>query len=461
MSRKRKQIISIMMTLAMVFGAINFQAVGTYAAGANVRLKSANMPTTITQGKKFTIKGKIVSDEKISRVEIGIVSAKNVNKWTKYVYDNQKVKSKTFKLKKAAKKLKFQKLSPGVYYYRIYAHTKSGVHVVLNKSFTVKKKTAKKTTKKTTTKKTTKKTTTKTVTTSSAGTVKAYVLDPLTGQKLDTVKLTSYNCPTKFNVKKAYNVKGKITCGNTIERVEIGIVVAATNKWTAYKYDNKNVGAKTFDVSEAASTLRFDKLPGGTFNYRIYAHTENGAALVLDRPFVVVPGNGPTKAIAWAKKIAADDHFTYGKGYGEFSQCCVCAGKTKKAAHAKFTCMPFLAAAYCHGTGKLSMLDKDRAGFHFMHLNDKNFKGKLGDAWFKLGLCKDLSIEDLQPGDVIIKWSDNDSTGHAWMYGGGDSIIEAVPSDIRVLDKGAAAKLKNYGTKEGTPKKNYVMRYRG
>lgn len=107
------------------------------------------------------------------------------------------------------------------------------------------------------------------------------------------------------------------------------------------------------------------------------------------------------------------------------------------------------------------MLDKNRDGFHFMHLNDKNFKGKLGDAWFKIGLCKDLSIEDLQPGDVIIKWSDNDASGHAWMYGGGDTIIEAVPSDIRVLSTGAAAKLRNYGRKEGKPKKNYVMRFRG
>ena len=73
------------MTLAMAFGAINLQAVGSYAAG--VGLKSANKPTTITQGKKYTIKGKIVSDEKMNRVEVGIVSAKDLNKWTKYKYE--------------------------------------------------------------------------------------------------------------------------------------------------------------------------------------------------------------------------------------------------------------------------------------------------------------------------------------------------------------------------------------
>lgn len=458
MSKKKKQIISILMTLAMAFGAINLQAVGSYAAG--VGLKSANKPTTITQGKKYTIKGKIVSDEKMNRVEVGIVSAKDLNKWTKYKYDNTKVKSKTFKLKKAAKTLKFNKLSPGTYYYRIYAHTDRGVYVVLNHKFKVKKKAVKKVVKKT--KKATKKKTKKKVATASPSNVAwAYVVDPLTQQKLDTVKLSSYNCPTRFNAGKSYTIKGKISCSNTIKRVEAGIVVTATNKWCGYKYDARNVDAKTFDLSLAAPSLRFDRLPGGTFNYRIYVHTENGAALVFDRSFVVVPGSGPTKAIAYAKKIAANDHFTYGKGYGEFSQCCICAGKTKKKAHAKFTCMPFLAAAYCHGTGKLSMLDKDRDGFHFMHLNDKNFKGKLGEAWFKIGLCRDLSIEDLQPGDVIIKWSDNDSTGHAWMYGGGDTIIEAVPSDIRVLPTGAAGKLRNYGTKEGKPKKNYVMRFRG
>ena len=37
-------------------------------------------------------------------------------------------------------------------------------------------------------------------------------------------------------------------------------------------------------------------------------------------------------------------------------------------------------------------------------------------------------LEDLEPGDVIIKWSDHNNSGHAWMYAGGDQIVEAVPA---------------------------------
>ena len=73
-------------------------------------------------------------------------------------------------------------------------------------------------------------------------------------------------------------------------------------------------------------------------------------------------------------------------------------------------------------------------------------------------------LEDLEPGDVIIKWSDHNNSGHAWMYAGGDQIVEAVPAKSYAnqiaVKSGAAAKLRRYGRSEGTPSKNYVMRYR-
>lgn len=458
MSKTTKRIAGILMTLVMMVSIVNFQAVSTYAASAKVSLQGANQPTTITAGSKFNVKGKIVSNKKIKRVEIGIVKA-STNKWTKYKYDKKKVNAKTFKITKAASKLKFQKLSAGDYYYRIYVHTSSGVKTVLNKKFTVKKKATAAAAAPSNTPAPSNNTST--ASNNTFENIVETIVNFLTGTGQNNIKLTSYNCPVKYNVGTQFNVKGRITSEDTIKRVEIGIVVTATNKWSEYKYDNASVYSNTFDVGAAASTLRFDKLPPGKFTYRIYAHTDNGVAVVLNRQFEVNATNTPQKAINWAKAIAADNKYTYGKGYGEYSQCCVCAGKTSKASDAQFTCMPFLAAAYAHGTGNLDLLNKGKKGFHYMHLNDKNFANNIGGVWFKVGLCKDLKIEDLLPGDVIIKWSDNDSTGHAWMYGGGDSIIEAVPADIRVLDTGAAAKLKRYGSTEGTPSKNYVMRFRG
>lgn len=422
MSKRTKKVFSVLMIMIMMISVVSIQTDSTYAAGPRVRIKGAKYPTSITKGKKYTVKGKIVSKKKIKRVEIGIVKA-STNKWTKYKYNNKKVKAKSFNIKKAAKKLKFNKLAAGDYYYRIYVHTKRKPQLLLNEKFTVNKK----------------------------------VKKTVSNDK-DNVVISDYNYPTNYNVGSSYDLKGKISCNNTIKRVEVGVVVTATNKWTQYKYDNKKVDAKSFDIADADSTLKFGGLPAGSFTYRIYVHTENGPTLVLNSPFTVNPTDKPQQAINWAAAIAADDQYTYGKGYGGFFTCCVCAGKTAKKADAKFTCMPFLAAAYAHGTGNPNLMNNGR---HIMNLNDDNFKGTLGGAWFKIGLCKDLTIDDLMPGDVIIKWCDKNENGHSWMYGGGDSIIEAVPSDIRVLDTGAAGKLKKYGSSEGTPSKNYVMRYRG
>ena len=166
--------------------------------------------------------------------------------------------------------------------------------------------------------------------------------------------------------------------------------------------------------------------------------------------YAVWHGERAEKAIEWAEKIAADNSWTYGQGT---FRCHVCGTAPLK----KYTCMPFIAASYAHGAEDPIMLS---GGRHVINLHDGNFSGELGTIWEKVGLCKNLTIDDLEPGDVIIKWSSDNAHGHAWMYGGDDRIIEAVPSDIQVLNKGAAAKLKRYGSSEGTPSKNYVMRYK-
>lgn len=152
-------------------------------------------------------------------------------------------------------------------------------------------------------------------------------------------------------------------------------------------------------------------------------------------------------ALAWARKIAADDSWTY--GHGSF-ECCIC----NKMKIKKFTCMPFVAAAYAHGGGDPIMMGKGR---HVINLNDGNFKGNLGKIWKKIGLCKDLTTNDLRPGDVVIKWDNNNQDGHAWMYGGNDEIIEATGNGGIHVINGAAKRLKRYG--KGS--KNYVMRYVG
>lgn len=170
--------------------------------------------------------------------------------------------------------------------------------------------------------------------------------------------------------------------------------------------------------------------------------------------YAVWHGERAQKAVEWAEELAADDRYGYGQGT---SRCNICGLMPKK----QYTCMPFLAAAYAHGAGDPVLFAN---GVHKMYLNDKNFRGDYGTVWEKIDLCKNLTIDDLRPGDVIIKWSDNDDSGHAWMYAGDDLIVEAAPSGSYAnqiaVKEGAAAKLRRYGSSEGIPSKNYVMRYR-
>lgn len=436
MSKSRRKAVSILMTLVLTVTALGITTGESYAASTKIRLKGANLPTAILVGKQFKVKGKIVSNKSMKRVEIGIVNAAN-NNWV-YKYSKKKLNTKKFNIKNARKKLKFKKLPPGEYRYRIYVQIKKKTWLVLNQPFTVVSPAPVSAPGVTSTPGT------------SSGTQSAGTTNP------DPVELSGVNYPTQYNIGTAFNTRGTVSCSNTIRRIEAGIVVTATNKWSEYKYDAA-VNANSFDLRNVDSVLKFSKLPGGDYTYRIYVHTDNGVTVALNRKFKVNPSTKPYGAINWAVAIANNNGFTYGKGYGGFFTCCICAGKYSKPEDAKFTCMPFLAAAYAHGTGDSSLMNNGR---HVMNLNDDNFKGTLGNAWFKVGLCRDLDIKDLQPGDVIIKWCPKNENGHAWMYGGGDSIVEAVPADIRVLTKGAAKKLKSYGTSEGTPSKNYVMRYR-
>jgi hypothetical protein len=95
-----------------------------------------------------------------------------------------------------------------------------------------------------------------------------------------------------------------------------------------------------------------------------------------------------------------------------------------------------------------------------MYETNDNFKEF--SCWMKIGRCRDLTVDDLQPGDVIVKWSDhNDNFGHICMYIGDNDLVEACGGNwsarsIGVRKNAAATRLAMYGAS----KKNYVMRYR-
>lgn len=186
-------------------------------------------------------------------------------------------------------------------------------------------------------------------------------------------------------------------------------------------------------------------------------------------------GHGAEKALAWAVMIANDDSFSYGpRPYANRCGCYFCGtqgGKLKAAKGTKwegdprwnktYVCLTFVGAAYAHGAKDPEILAACKRNNLTMYSNDNNFTKF--HCWRKVGACKDLTIRDLRPGDVVIKYdTTNGSNGaHAWMYAGGDNIVEATAegwsADAIAVKPGAAKRLEKYGSNS----RNYVMRYVG
>ena len=437
-SRLQSRIIAVLVMLAMV---LSLSVADVHATGSKtVTLKNCNKPSTVNLGSSYSIRGKIKATKKIYKVEIGIVS-KSTGKW-KFKYTKKGINKKTFNIKKADTKLKFGKLKAGDYYYRIFVQLQGKKKKrVLNRSFKVVDNSAE-----------------------SVGLGQSEVAD---------VFLSGCNAPGTYNVGKEFVPKGIVTCGSKIKKVEVGIVFAPTNKWTEYKY-TATVNSESFDLSQTFPTLRFDLLPGGTYMYRMYAHTEDGIKIVFNKEFTVNPSDKPMMAVRWAKDIANDNTFNYGaKPIANAIGCYFCGTNDKKVAKAKkakmeeperyektYVCMTFVGAAYAHGAGDPEILDQCQKRRMTLYETNDNFKKF--SCWMKIGSCKDLTINDLQPGDVIIKWSDlNDNNGHACMYIGDNNIVEASgggwgENSIGIKEGVAAARL----TSLSSNSKNYVMRYR-
>lgn len=183
--------------------------------------------------------------------------------------------------------------------------------------------------------------------------------------------------------------------------------------------------------------------------------------------YAVWTGDGANAAVAWALKIAADDSFTYGARPATAAPGCYFCGTNhgpvrynKPAGYEKtYVCMTFVHAAYAHGAEDPEMLADCQAGRYTLSLHDWNFSH--WNCWKKIGRCSELSVDDLEPGDVIIWWADNDYSGHASLYAGDNNIVDAGivgwGADSIAVRYGKGQSYLNSGARHDS--RSYVMRY--
>ena len=119
-------------------------------------------------------------------------------------------------------------------------------------------------------------------------------------------------------------------------------------------------------------------------------------------------------ALEWAREIAADDSYTYGRG-----QCPVCHGGKRV-----YDCIAFMTAAYWHG-GKVDMMER--------WCRNHNYINKIRQSMIDSPVWKGVGnpkTEDLQPGDVLFYYRPGRGrNGSGWfhveIYNGDGQVVGA------------------------------------
>lgn len=237
--------------------------------------------------------------------------------------------------------------------------------------------------------------------------------------------------------------------------------------YTNYKLYNKNELLTETTEKEYSLPVTDEE-----YDIKLIGFNEDGQSPESTRKFTVEEKPMDNKAaiqaaIDWAKEIAADDSFTYGKKPTTNRVGCYFCGTNQrnkpKGYEKTYVCMTFVTAAYAHGAQDPEVYSVCKNGKMCLSCTDSNFSRF--DCWKKVGLCKNLSVSDLEPGDVIV-WYDvsNGNDGHMSMYIGDGDICDASgggwdAGSISVKPDRAQRYLNYRGNKQSS--KNYVMRYTG
>lgn len=262
------------------------------------------------------------------------------------------------------------------------------------------------------------------------------------------------------------------------ETVEIDVTPIDAYTIVFHSSDDNNETVKQIIKTDAEEALKKNSFVNGNHEFLGWA-TEDGGLVKFDDGesvidiaekggnvdlYAVWTGDGAAAAIAWAVKIANDDSFSYGQKPETSDVGCYFCGTNQinkpKGYEKTYVCLAFIGAAYAHGAEDPDILWADQHNKAPFLINDALFSKF--SCWTKIGRCSNLSISDLEPGDVVVDWSDeNGNDGHVWMYIGDDNFVDSEGlgwgADSIAVRPGASKELSYYG-RDG---RNFVARYTG
>lgn len=220
----------------LINSSFTVKSAATYA-----RISDYNIPGTLQAGQSYSIKGSISSETKLSSVTAGVYTSSSggTMKTGKTVYPNKT----SYNLRSLDAYVYFNRLPAGTYYYRVNAANSAGNIVLINRSFTVK----------------------------AAATY---------------AKISGYNTPGSLRVGRAYSIRGTVSSNSKITSLTVGVYTASSGG-TMKTGRTVRPNTTSYNIRNVDPYVYFNRLPAGTYYYRITATNSAGAKTLVNTRFYV------------------------------------------------------------------------------------------------------------------------------------------------------------------------------
>lgn len=223
-------------TKVLINSSFSVKSAATYA-----RISNYNVPGNLKAGQCCSIKGTVSSETRLSSVTAGVYTSASggTMKTGKTVYPN----TTSYNLKNVDAYIYFNRLPAGTYYYRVSASNSAGNIVLINRSFTV----------------------------TAAATY---------------AKISGYNTPSSLKVGRAYSIRGTVTSDSKITSLTAGVYTSASGG-TMKTGRTVAPNATSYSISRIDPYVYFNRLPVGTYYYRITATNSAGTKTLVNTRFYV------------------------------------------------------------------------------------------------------------------------------------------------------------------------------
>ena len=205
-------------------------------AASTLKIAGYTYPASLLKGQKFTIKGTIQSNYKITNVTVSILDSKGKAKISKSASPG----ATSYSLLKIDNSVKFGTLGTGKYTYKVTARDEKKTLTLVSKAFKV---------------------------------------DPAS-----TLRITKARYPKTLKQGKSFTIKGNVKSNYKVKKVTVGIY---TTSGQAVQTASKSMSKKSYNVIGLDKKIKFGKLGKGTYYYKVIANDARVSRTVLNKTFTV------------------------------------------------------------------------------------------------------------------------------------------------------------------------------